>query len=637
MDIPNTRLLVTLFLSLAWTLPAAAQHALSPRPGDLTPPAPPHDWRMERSVFVPMRDGVRLSTDLYFPTGVDDPLPTILVRTPYSKDSWDPEQTQGLQGRAVAFFAGHGYAVIVQDTRGKYESEGSYTLNKGYRQDAYDTIAWITKQAWSNGKVGTYGCSYQGENQLYMAPSQPPGLAAMIPQHGATGIGSAGGFYGLAHDFTSGGVHLAGVLLWHHYHLSKVYYRPPPGISREEFLKIRTHFDPSPTIPEIDSDALFWTLPVVDMLDRAGGPPTDWRDFIIHQNDVTDPWWDQFDYVKDDEPIDVPSLFVESWGDFTARPALYIRQMYERTAISPQARHNQYIIISPSQHCASESLPADAQLGELALGDPRFGHFDIYLDWYDHWLKGLDNGITEMPKVQYYMIGRNEWRATNHWPPERVANRTLYFHGGGRANSHFGDGALSEAAPGEEPADRFVYDPANPVPSRGGPYSSGIGSAPYLDQRPVSIRNDVLVYTSPVLESGLEIEGPIDAVLYVSSSAKDTDFSVKLVDVAPDGKAVNVRIGFLRARYREGRHKQVFMEPGEVYRVPVSLNDIAYYFKPGHRLRVQVTSSDFPSYDRNLNTGGRNYDEREWVKAENMVHHSAEYPSHIVLPVSQRP
>jgi len=610
---------------------------LKPRPGALEPPEPPFGFRVERSHFVEMRDGVRLSTDLYFPEGVVGPYGTVLVRTPYDKDSWDPlnPSASKVQGRAVAFFAGHGFAVVVQDTRGKYESEGEYVLNRGYREDGYDTIGWITAQPWSNGRVGTYGCSYQGENQLYMAPSRPPGLAAMIPQHGATAIGAAGGFYGLAHDMTSGGIHLAGVLLWHHYYLSKVSYRPPAGLSREEFLKIRKLFDPGPKVPDADFDSLYWTLPVIDILDRAGGPPTDWRDFVSHSIDVTDPWWEQFDYVRDDEPIDAPCLFIESWGDFTARPALYIRGLYERTAVSERARDNQLIIISPTNHCASESAGADYRLGELELGDARFGHFALYLDWFKQWLDGEDRGVEKWPKIQYFMIGRNQWRATDRWPPDGVAMENFYLHSGGGANSHFGDGTLSRTPPMIEPVDRYTYDPANPVMSAGGPYSAGVGSAPYMDQRPTSARHDVLVYTSEPLADGLEIVGPIDAVLYVSSSAKDTDFSVKLVDVAPDGKAINVRVGFLRARYREGRERQFFMRPGEIYRVPVMLNDIAYYLEPGHRLRVQVTSSDFPSFDRNLNTGGRNFDETEWMTAENVVHHSAGSASYIVLPVVQ--
>ncbi len=615
---------------------AAAAQYREPHPGRIEPPTPHHEFRVERSHFVPMRDGVRLSTDLYFPQGVNRPLGTVLVRTPYNKDSWDAlgPAGAGIQGKAVAFFAGHGFAVVVQDTRGKHESEGMYILNKNYRVDGYDTIEWITKQPWSNGKVGTYGCSYQGENQLYLAPSQPPGLAAMIPQAGATAIGQAGGFYGLAHDFTSGGVHLSGVMLWHHLTLHKTYYRPPAGLSREEFLKLRQYFDPAPKVPDADWDRLYWTLPVFDMLHKAGGLPTDWRDFLAHQNDVTDPWWDQFDYVRDDEPISAPALYVETWGDFTARPAFYIRSLHQRTAISQTARDNQRIIVAPAQHCASESVTENHRMGELELGDPRFGHFSLYLDWFRQWLEGDDRGVEDWPTVQYYMMVRNEWRASDQWPPRGVTMTKFFLHSGGRANSHFGDGTLSRAEPRSEPADRFTYDPASPVPSAGGPYSSGIGSAPYMDQRPTSARNDVLVYTSEPFDQGLEIEGSIDAVLYVSSSARDTDFSVKLVDVAPDGKPVNVRVGFIRARYREGRDKQVFMAEGQVYRVPVMLNDIAYYFRPGHRLRVQVTSSDFPSFDRNLNTGGRNYDETEWVIADNVVHHSGDNASHIILPVS---
>ncbi len=611
--------------------------AEQPRPGTFVPEPGPYTMRVERSHFIPMRDGVRLSTDFYLPAGYPGSMATVLLRTPYNKSEADPlsdGRHAKIAGPFIRLLVSHGFAVLVQDTRGKYESEGEYILNKNYRVDAYDTIEWIAGQGWSNGKVGTYGCSYLGENQMYMAPSQPPALAAMIPQAGSTSIGQAGGFYGLAHDFSAGAIHLAGILQWHFYNLHKLYYRPPPGLSREEFLAVRGFYNPAPNLPEVDWDALFWTLPVIDMLDRAGGPKTDFRDFVTHQYDVTDSWWEQFDYVRDDEPISVPSLYIETWGDFTARPTFYLRNMHARTAVNEIARNNQKVIMAPGSHCTSEMLTDDMRAGEVDLGDPRFGHLSIYLDWYRQWLRGESRGVEDWPEIQYYMIGRNEWRASAQWPPADVKMTSFYFHSGGSANSHDGDGSLSRHPPGEEAADQFTYDPATPVISAGGPYSSGVGSAPYMDQRPTTSRHDVLVYTSDVLKAGLEIEGPINAILQVSSSAPDTDFSVKLVDVAPDGNAVNIRVGYMRARYREGREQQVLMQTGGIYEVPVSLNDIAWWFKPGHRIRVQVTSSDFPSYARNLNTGGRNFDETEWQVAHNTVHHSGAHASRIILPVS---
>jgi hypothetical protein len=468
-----------------------------------------------------------------------------------------------------------------------------------------------------------------------MAPSRPPGLAAMIPQASSTAIGQAGGFYGLAHDFSAGAVHLAGVVQWHFENLHKTYYRPPPGLSRDEFLAIRRFFEPAPKLPNVDWDSLFWTLPIIDILERAGAPKTDFRDFVIHQYDVTDVWWNQFDYVRDDEPISVPALYIETWGDFTARPTFYIRDLHARTATTGIARNNQKVIIAPGRHCSSETLTANMQMGELLIGDPRFGHVSLYLDWFRQWLRGEERGVEQWPDIQYYVIGRDEWRASDRWPPDGVRMTSYYFRSGGAANSHHGDGELSLKAPGDEPPDEYTYDPATPVMSAGGPYSTGVGSAPYVDQRPTSIRHDVLVYTSEPLPDGLEVTGPIDAELYVSSSAPDTDFSVKLVDVARDRTAVNVRVGYIRARYREGRDRHVFMEPDAVYRVPVMLNDIAWWFKPGHRIRVQVTSSDFPSYARNLNTGGRNFDEVDWVIAKNRLHHSGAQASRIILPVSE--
>lgn len=628
-------LVVFLLCTLTCLVVSITSKAADPHPGKLMPEYGPYGTRVEYSNFIPMRDGVRLSTDFYLPDGYDGTMATVLLRTPYDKDRDDPFRNDdggGVPGKIIKLFTSHGFAVLVQDVRGKFESEGEYFLNKNYRVDGYDTIEWIARQAWSNGKVGSYGCSYLGENQLYMAPSQPPSLAAMIPQAAGSAIGQAGGFYFYANGFNTGTVRLTPTQ-WYYYNLPKIYYRPPAGLNREEFLAIRRYYEPGPHLPDVDWRALWRTLPVIDMLDRIGAVRNEWRDFITHEADVTDPWWDQFDYVRDDEPISVPALYIETWGDLTVGATLYMREMHSRTAVNAIARKNQKIIIAPGNHCSSESHPANLKMGELELGDPSFGHLSLYLDWYRQWLRGEERGVEDWPTVQYYMIGRNEWRASEQWPPESVTLVPFYFQSEGDANSHFGDGRLSLNLPDTETPDQYTYDPANPVPSAGGAYSVGQEGTDYVDQRPVSSRNDVLVFTSDVLLDGMEIAGPIDVVLYVSSSARDTDFMVKLVDVASDGMAVNVQLGDFRARYREGREKEVLMQEGKTYRVPVSLNNIAWWFRPGHRIRVQVTSSDFPSIARNLNTGGNNYDETEWVTAHNTVHHSRESASLVLLPV----
>ena len=276
--------------------------------------------------------------------------------------------------------------------------------------------------------------------------------------------------------------------------------------------------------------------------------------------------------------------------------------------------------------------------GARDVGDWQLDFNDMYLRWYQHWLDGADNGITDMPRVQYYLMGLNEWRSADSWPVEGTVYRNFYLNGNGRANSRFGDGTLSYAPPSESAADSFVYDPATPVPTRGGNVcctgmETGAGG---YDQSTVEMRNDVLVYTSAPLDEGIEVSGFLEVVLYVSSDAKDTDFTAKLVDVYPDGRAFNLQEGAIRMRYREGMRRKVWMEEGEVYEVHLDLHATSNFFGKGRRVRLEVSSSNFPRWSRNLNTGGNNYDESEGIPAHNTVHHSPEYPSHVILPVVER-
>jgi putative CocE/NonD family hydrolase len=603
----------------------AAENGLEPRPGALERPTPRFEVRVEKSVPVPMRDGVNLSADLYFPVGVEGSLPVVLLRTPYNKNARSHPMW-------ATFFAQQGYAVVVQDFRGKFESQGRYRFTRGHREDGYDTMAWIVEQPWSSGKIGTYGCSYLGEVQLYQAPAFPPGLTAMIPQAAGSMLGSAGGFFHNATDLGGGAWMLSTGFDWFLNYGSTVYYRPPDFVEPDQWQSIAPLFDLTPEIPEVDYAEILSTLPVVDMLKKAGAPPSDFEEIVRHVGDLTDPFWEQFDYLTDEDQIDAPALFIESWNDWTAEAALYARNMFEETGLSRRTRDNQFIIVSPMQHCRSESATEDMRIGDLEVGDPRFGHLDIYLDWFDHWLRGVDNGITEMPKIQYYLLGKNEWRAADEWPLPETEFAKFYLHSDGDANSHFGSGELSRRPPSDEPADSFVYDPANPVRSAG--INDYQGGKPITDQRPVSARRDVLVYTSAPLERGFEMTGPIEVVLFVSSDAPDTDFTAKLVDVYPDGRALNLREGIMRARFRNGRDRPPqLMKGGEVYRVPIRLGAYSSYFEKGNRIRLQVTSSSFPRYNRNLNTGGDNELDTDWGGATNRVHHSEAYPSHVVLPI----
>jgi uncharacterized protein len=575
---------------------------------------------LREGIWIPMRDGVRLATDLYVPRDAGERLPVIMIRTPYDR------RAHRRGDSAARTFAGQGYVVAVQDVRGKFESEGWYTISKDDVQDGSDATTWLATQSWSNGKVGTYGCSYLGDTQVLQARLRNPHHAAMIPQAAGSSI-----HYRYFGTMDGGVVELAGGLGWFRHSGSKVYLRYPEDLPSS----LRGLFEIAPSVPPIADYRPIWTsLPLVDMMKKAGGPPTDWEDFVSHA--PGDPWWDQFGYIKPDDRFDVPSLQINSWYDFGIAETLQQFNQFRANAVSATSRDNQFMIVSPTEHCRSEVATEKTRVGERELGDARFPYWDLYLRWFDHWLKGVENGVGAMPRLRLYVMGRNLWRDEQEWPLLRTRFVKYYLRSGGRANGLFGDGVLSPTAPRAEASDSFTYDPASPVPSVGGPgccSGTSEAAAGAFDQSRVEQRQDVLVYSTPPLEEGLEVTGPLDLVLYVSSSARDTDFTAKLVDVYPDGTAYNIQESVLRARYREGFGREVWMEPGGTYRLRIDLKATSNYFGPGHRVRLEVSSSSFPRYDRNLNTGGRNYDEVRWVPARNTVHHAPDRASHLVLPI----
>ncbi len=608
---------------LAAALPALlAAGALPGESGQppLDRPQPRHDVVLQEGVWVPMRDGVRLSTDLYVPRGTGERLPVIMIRTPYDK------RPHRRADSAARMFAGQGYVVAVQDVRGKFESEGEYTISKDDVADGSDAATWLATQPWSNGKVGTYGCSYLGDTQVMQARVQNPHHVAMVPQAAGSSI-----HYRYFGTMDGGAIELAGGLGWFRGYGSKVYLRYPSTLA----APFRRFFEIGPVAPPIADYRPIWSsLPLVDMMKKAGGPPTDWEDFVSHP--PGDPWWDQFGYIKPEDRFDVPSLQVNSWYDFGVAETLQQFNQFRTNALSARSRDSQFMVVSPTEHCRSEAATENTRVGQRELGDARFPYWDLYLRWFDHWLRDADNSVTAMAHLRIYVMGRNAWRDEQEWPLARTRFVKYYLHSGGRANTSSGDGVLSPVAPGDEPPDSFAYDPASPVPTVGGPgCCSGTSevAAGAFDQSEVEKRQDVLVYSTPPLQEGLEVTGPLEVVLYVSSSARDTDFTAKLVDVYPDGVAYNIQESILRARYREGFAQEVWLEPGGVYRLGIDLKATSNYFQPGHRIRLEVSSSSFPRYDRNLNTGGRNYDETSWVAARNTVHHSAGRASHVTLPV----
>jgi putative CocE/NonD family hydrolase len=583
----------------------------------------------EKKVMVPMRDGVRLATDIYRPKGVEADLPTIFLRTPYNFNS--PEK---YTLRIVAGFVSSGYAVVVQNERGKFFSEGEWEILGFPRTDGYDALTWIAEQPWSNGKVGTIGCSSSAEWQMALAATDHPAHAAMVPMAAGAGIGRVGGFYEQG-NWYRGGVFQMLFLSWLYGVQNTQRPTLPADLSQQDRVRLSKYFDLAPDMPEVEWSTAIAHLPLVEIMDSVDGPKGTYAEFIQRLPD--DPAWYTGGLYHDDEPWGVPSLWFNSWYDISVGPNLALFHHVTHNGDDPEVANNQFVVIAPVTHCGFMRTEEETVVGERDLGDPRLDYTGLTVKWFDYWLKGEDNGfVDDTPKVQYYTMGRNEWQSAPTWPPPGVELVTYYLDSGGKANSLFGDGTLSTRKPGPETtSDTFKYDPALPVPSVGGGVCC-IGDAieaGSFDQREIEARNDVLVYTSEPLEEDLEVTGTIEITLHVSSDAKDTDFTVKLIDVYPDGRAYNIDETIQRVRFREGYDRQAFMEPGQIYELAVSPMSTSNTFVAGHRIRIEVSSSNFPRFARNLNTGGKNYDESDGMVATNTVHHSPTYPSQIRLPV----
>jgi len=592
--------------------------------GDGLPPATYTEFDHQKEIMVPMRDGVRLSTDVILPKGAEGPLPTVLVRTPYAFEKMPPLE----ENRYVTWFASRGYAVVMQNERGRHFSEGEYTFLAGARTDGPDTLDWIADQPWSNGKVGTIGCSSSAEHQLGMASANRPAHAAMIPLAAGAGIGAIPNVWTWGMWYR-GGVPSLGIWIWWYRDYGNIE-RPllSPNLDQEGRIRMRTGFDL--TVKKHftgGTDPVHWHLPSEDVLRSIDAPRSDFDRFMTLT--PGDAEWFETDFIRDGDEPRVPALQINSWFDPGISEQIKLFEYLTDLGVP-----NQYLIVPPTSHCAFFPSPADFSLGDRPLGDIRYrgqddGYVTLFLDWFDHWLKGVDNDVLDRPKVEVYVMGKG-WVTGDTWPLEDIRFVRHYLHSDGHANTRLGTGTLSTEPPGDEPPDTFVYDPGAPVPSRGG---ICCGRDVVLDQTPNEMRADVLVYSTPPLDEGVTVVGPIEVVLHVSSSARDTDFAVKLIDVFPDGKAYNLYDDILRARYREGYDRQVFMEEDGVYRLELDQMVTGNHFAEGHRIRIEITSSNFPNFERNLNTGGNNYDETEWVTATNSVHHSADHPSYIVVPI----
>ncbi len=601
---------------------------------------------IEELIMVPMRDGIGLATNVYRPrTSENTPVPTIFVKTPYNMNKWrDGEHTDGYA--AILDAVRRGYAYVNQNERGKFYSGGEWDILGPPKTDGYDALTWIDNQPWSNGKVGTVGCSSTAEWQMGLAALDHPAHAAMVPQGFGAGVGRVGPWYEQGNWYRGGAEQML-FFTWLYGVQNTQRPRFDRDTERDDLVRLSRYFDLAPEMPAVDWKTELFHLPLVDFMRNVNGPEGIYADAApvatggrMIQRTPDDPAWYEGGLYHDDEPFGVPSFWFMSWYDVSVGPNLALFNHVRQNGIDAETRDNQFAMVAPVAHCSFTRATENTVVGERSMGDATWDYDEMLFAWWDHWLKGEDNGLLDtLPRVRYFAMGENEWKTSDAWPPPALETRTYYLESEGGANTLSGDGVLTTARPSADRFDAFTYDPADPVMSHGGNVCciGGAIDAGSFDQRSVeSTRQDVLVYTTDPFDADTEVSGPVEVTLYLSSDARDTDLTVKLIDVYPDGRAFNLDESIQRVRYREGYDRQVFMEPGEVYEVAVGPLTTSNVFEAGHRLRIEVSSSNFPRFTRNLNTGGNNYDEVAGVVAHNRVHHSARYPSQIRIPVVRR-
>lgn len=583
-----------------------------------------------RAVMVPMRDGIALSTDIYTPKNATGQLPTILWKTPYNE-----HKLRGSTLRYVLESVKRGYTFIVQNERGRYFSQGKWEILGKPQTDGYDTLTWIAQQSWSNGKVGTLGCSSSAEWQLALAGMNHPAHAAMVPMSAGAGIGKVGRFQEQGNWYT-GGVPRNLFFVWLYGVDNPLHAELPASLGDEKMrARIEAYNDLDATKPKVDWAKQIKHLPVDQMLSSLGEPPATFEQFIGRT--PADPAWRQGGLYHEDMGWGVPALWFNTWYDVSIGPNLELFNVARAANTNKVASANQFTVIAPVPHCQYARLGPQTTVGERDMGDTSFDVDGAIYSWFDRWLKGDVKAFpaTTAP-VRYYLMGANRWQTAAQWPPENAKPMRLYLRSGGKANTLNGDGRLlADAPPANEVADRYRYDPMNPVQTIGGGdcCNGGVVVPGAFDQRQIEARGDVLVYSSEPLTKAVDVVGFVDAVLKVSSSAKDTDFAVKLVDVAPDGTAWIIGDTIFRARYRNGYDKPVLLAPGEVATIHPTPIATANQFGVGHRIRVEVSSSNFPKFVRNLNTGGPNESEKTGVVADNVIYHAGDVQSYIELPV----
>lgn len=571
---------------------------------------------IEKNVQVQMRDGIKLATDIYRPDD-SNARPVLIQRTPYNKD----KSTSILSGPEVFEFIQAGYVVVVQDARGRYASEGEFYPFFSEPYDGADTIAWAASQPWSNGKVGMTSGSYVGSVQWLAAREQPEALQALAP-----GITWSDWYEDNSYK---GGAFLLGTSVnWELYSIVR------EEIRRRMMQGKATNNDIEAAWQVIDNaDEIYNKLPLTD-IPLFKEFAQNYIDGLEHP--ASDDYWKFASPNTFYERVMTPCLNYSGWYDiFLAGTIANYTGMKSRGG-SEKARRNQRLIIGPWSHESFTGVFPEREYGVRASAK-YIGLADIHIRWFDHWLKGIDNGVENDKPVKIFVMGIDQWREEDDWPIPGTKYIPYYLNSKGNANTAFGDGILNINHPSDiEPEDIYIYDPFNPVPTVGGNcLLKGGNAAGPCDQRSIEGRNDILCYTTPVLEQSIEVTGNIKLVLYVLSSAVDTDFTGKLIDVYPDGRSEILSDGILRTRYRNSSSRPELMEPGKVYELQIDMVATSNVFKAGHRIRLEISSSNFPRYNRNSNTGGLIASERpdSYIQAENRIIHNAMYPSHLILPI----
>ncbi|MFC6723431.1 CocE/NonD family hydrolase [Halobium palmae] len=582
-------------------------------PNATTPQETPSDLDHEvrRDIMVEMRDGVRLATDVHLPEG-EGPFPTLVNRTPYNKATDTPV---GTIGAAIE----RGYAVVQQDVRGRFNSGGWFEpFFEG--EDGYDTVEWAAEQDWSTGDVGMYGVSYRGMAVIRALEQDPPSLVAAAP------LVTPANFYRDL-QYMGGADNFGTSLAWSLFNSGSQIDRIADNEAKAKELRGEIQR----LIENWPDSARF--LPTIDFPALDEGVAQYWQDW--HNHPTYDVFWQELDILDSISSVSTPVIHLGGWYDIFLQGYTALYSAIEECG-QEAVSENQHMVIGPWTHSIGNPVVGERDFGEQAQYNAGE---QLVFPWFDHWLHGSKDALDSVPKVQYFQMGEDEWRSDDEWPPAEVESTTYYLTSGGNANSMDGDGVITTTPLAEDvPVDEFTYDPLDPVPTRGGPILMGpLQESGVVDQRPVEKREDVLVYTSAELERPLEIAGNVEATFFVESSAPDTDFVARLVDVGPDGYAANITEGALRLRYRNSFETPEFMNPGCVYEVSIELRPVAHTFKSGHRLRVDVTSSNFPKLDRNPNAAipVARATEDEMQTAEQTIYHDSDRPSRITLPVRQ--